>query len=298
MYIFVFCCLFVFFCCFIKKGVLKNVTKFTGRHLYHSLFFNKVAGLCLQHFKKRLWYRCFLWISWNFQEQLFYRTPLDECFWNWQIFLKSENLCWIQWFIFKKKTFQTIEVSLFSRLINDLLNTIPLNVLVNINRIPTGAKHSISTYPFTNFNHKQVSQLQFGYSGWIRACIFYYIWDWFCRLATYLLTKLETNVKSQLSLSEWILGGGSNHSESGRLRPTNYVSQLTTTTYITMLTCCSNIFFLTISPSIEKPLMWLITCPTVRNTTTQQLYRSLRISITTRTFHSFSLKNSRCYQTG
>ena len=219
-------------------------------------------------------------------------SEIGKFFSNRKIFVKFNDS------FSKKKTFQTIEVSLFSRLINDLLNTIPLNVLVNINRIPTGAKHSISTYPFTNFNHKQVSQLQFDYSGWIRACIFYYIWDWFCRLATYLLTKLETNVKSQLSLSEWILGGGSNHSESGRLRPTNYVSQLTTTTYITMLTCCSNIFFLTISPSIEKPLMWLITCPTVRNTTTQQLYRSLRISITTRTFHSFSLKNSRCYQTG
>ena len=30
---------------FCKKGVLKNFTKFTGKHLYQSLFFNKVAGL-------------------------------------------------------------------------------------------------------------------------------------------------------------------------------------------------------------------------------------------------------------
>ena len=29
--------------CFIKKGVLKNFTKFTGKPLYQSLFFNKVA---------------------------------------------------------------------------------------------------------------------------------------------------------------------------------------------------------------------------------------------------------------
>ena len=28
-----------------KKGVLKNFTKFTGKHLCQSLFFNKVAGL-------------------------------------------------------------------------------------------------------------------------------------------------------------------------------------------------------------------------------------------------------------
>ena len=30
---------------FCKKGVLRNVIKFTGKHLCQSLFFNKVAGL-------------------------------------------------------------------------------------------------------------------------------------------------------------------------------------------------------------------------------------------------------------
>ena len=30
---------------FCKKGVLENFTKFTGKHLCWSLFFNKVAGL-------------------------------------------------------------------------------------------------------------------------------------------------------------------------------------------------------------------------------------------------------------
>ena len=30
---------------FCKNGVLRNFAKFTGKHLYHSLFFNKVAGL-------------------------------------------------------------------------------------------------------------------------------------------------------------------------------------------------------------------------------------------------------------
>ena len=29
---------------FYKKGVLKNFSKFAGKHLYRSLFFNKVAG--------------------------------------------------------------------------------------------------------------------------------------------------------------------------------------------------------------------------------------------------------------
>ena len=31
--------------CSVKKGVLRNLTKFTGKHLHQSLFFNKVAGL-------------------------------------------------------------------------------------------------------------------------------------------------------------------------------------------------------------------------------------------------------------
>ena len=30
--------------CSMKKGVLRNLAKFTGRHLCQSLFFNKVAG--------------------------------------------------------------------------------------------------------------------------------------------------------------------------------------------------------------------------------------------------------------
>ena len=30
--------------CSIRKGVLRNFTKFTGKHLCQSLFFNKVAG--------------------------------------------------------------------------------------------------------------------------------------------------------------------------------------------------------------------------------------------------------------
>ena len=39
---------------FCKKGVLRNFAKFTGKHLCHSLFFNKNTLL-----KKRLWHGCF-----------------------------------------------------------------------------------------------------------------------------------------------------------------------------------------------------------------------------------------------
>ena len=40
---------------FCKKGVLRNFTKFTGKHLCQSLFLNKVAGI-----------GAFLWLLWNF----------------------------------------------------------------------------------------------------------------------------------------------------------------------------------------------------------------------------------------
>ena len=54
-----------------QKGVLRNFTKFTGKHLCQSLFFNKVAGLRLSTLlKKRLRHRCFLV---NFVK--FIRTP-------------------------------------------------------------------------------------------------------------------------------------------------------------------------------------------------------------------------------
>ena len=43
---------------FCKKGVLRNFANFTRKHLCHSLFFNKVAGLATL-LKKRLWHRCF-----------------------------------------------------------------------------------------------------------------------------------------------------------------------------------------------------------------------------------------------
>ena len=45
---------------FCKKYILRNVTKFTGKHICQSLFFNKVAGLRpVTLFKKILWHRCF-----------------------------------------------------------------------------------------------------------------------------------------------------------------------------------------------------------------------------------------------
>ena len=46
--------------CSLKKAVLRNFAKFTGKHLCQSLFFNKVADLWpTTLLKKRLSHRCF-----------------------------------------------------------------------------------------------------------------------------------------------------------------------------------------------------------------------------------------------
>ena len=45
---------------FCKKGLLRNLTKFTRKHLCQSLFFNKVTGLrSATLLKSRLWHRSF-----------------------------------------------------------------------------------------------------------------------------------------------------------------------------------------------------------------------------------------------
>ena len=61
-----------------KKDVLKNFAKFTGKHLYQSFFFNKVAHLRpATLLKKRLWHSCFPVNSAKFlRTPFFYRTPL------------------------------------------------------------------------------------------------------------------------------------------------------------------------------------------------------------------------------
>ena len=61
---------------FCQKSILRNFVKFTGKHLFQSLFFNKVAALRpATLFKKRQTLaHCtsfFLWILWDFSDQLF-----------------------------------------------------------------------------------------------------------------------------------------------------------------------------------------------------------------------------------
>ena len=67
--------------CSIKIGVPRNFTKFTGKHLCQSLFFNKVAGpRPATLWNKRLWYRCFPVNFMKFLRTPFYKTRLDDCF--------------------------------------------------------------------------------------------------------------------------------------------------------------------------------------------------------------------------
>ena len=62
---------------FCEKNVLRNFTKFTGKHLCQSLFFNKVADSACNFIKKETLAQAF---SYEFCEvsknTFFYRTPL------------------------------------------------------------------------------------------------------------------------------------------------------------------------------------------------------------------------------
>ena len=77
--------------CSNKIGVLRNFTKFTGKHLCQSLFY-KVAGLGLDSGTG-----VFLRILWNLKQHLLYRTPLNKCFFNgnflWNVFSGSFIVC-------------------------------------------------------------------------------------------------------------------------------------------------------------------------------------------------------------
>ena len=60
-----------------KKGLLKNFTELTGKHLYWSLFLIKLQALLKADFSTGV----FLLILRNFWEYLFYRTSPGDCFW-------------------------------------------------------------------------------------------------------------------------------------------------------------------------------------------------------------------------
>ena len=60
--------------CSVKKSVLRNFVKFTGKHLCHSLFFNKVTGLAWDSGTDVVFCCKFCEIS---KKTFSYRTPLE-----------------------------------------------------------------------------------------------------------------------------------------------------------------------------------------------------------------------------
>ena len=60
---------------FCNKGVLKILTKFTGKHLCQCLFLNEVTSLRPATLLKKLWHRCFPVNFAKFLRPVFYRTP-------------------------------------------------------------------------------------------------------------------------------------------------------------------------------------------------------------------------------
>ena len=67
--------------CSVRKSVLRNFARFTGKRLCQVLFYNKVPGSePATLLKKRLWYRCFPVNFAKFLRTPFHRTPLIYCF--------------------------------------------------------------------------------------------------------------------------------------------------------------------------------------------------------------------------
>ena len=65
----------------VRKGALRNFAKFTEKHIWQSLFFIKISGLCLQLYQKRHSGKNFFrWILGNFYEHFLYRAPPWDCF--------------------------------------------------------------------------------------------------------------------------------------------------------------------------------------------------------------------------
>ena len=76
-----------------QKGVLRNFVKFTGKHMYQRLIFNKVAAATL--LKKSHWHRCF---PVNFE--IFLKTPF--CIEHlWCLLLSELNIRDVFWTLSK-----------------------------------------------------------------------------------------------------------------------------------------------------------------------------------------------------
>ena len=81
----------------LSKGVLRNFTKFTGKHLCQSLYLNKVAGMrSAILLKKRLWHRCFPVKFAKFPRTTFLTEHLQWLLLRAPNFVSVPRLCTIQ----------------------------------------------------------------------------------------------------------------------------------------------------------------------------------------------------------
>ena len=104
----------------VRKGVLRNFAKFKGKHLWQSLFFNKVAGCCscfrsfsclfllkiscLFHFNRKMKWKNekILWRSWN----IYFFDQVSICLTSkiskeiWQMVIWSENVFKVSEYLF------------------------------------------------------------------------------------------------------------------------------------------------------------------------------------------------------
>ena len=86
--------------CSMKKYVLKNSSKFTGKQLCQSLFFNKVAGLRpATLLKKRLSHRCFPVNCPKFLRTRFLQNTAGRLLL--EVFLVHVNKSWTENLIFR-----------------------------------------------------------------------------------------------------------------------------------------------------------------------------------------------------
>ena len=85
----------------VRKGVLRNLAKFTGNHLCQGLFFNKVAGLRpATLLKKRLGQRCFPVNFAKFLKTLFLQNTSV-----WLLLMSSIFELWSELSLYKKGSF-------------------------------------------------------------------------------------------------------------------------------------------------------------------------------------------------
>ena len=76
---------------FCKKGALRKFKKFRQSTCARVSFLIRPATLL----KKRLWHWCFpVNFVWNFQEHLFHRTTLDDCFFFSLYKYLWQGICW------------------------------------------------------------------------------------------------------------------------------------------------------------------------------------------------------------